>query len=326
MTKTSPPLDPLNTAVLFLVFNRPETTVRALKAIRKAKPLRLYVAADGPRKEREGEPERVAKTREIATAVDWPCEVKKLFRKDNLGCKNAVSSAITWFFEHEEQGIIIEDDCVAHPDFFTFCDGLLERYAEDERVWVVTGNNFQDGRKHGDSSYYFSKYNHCWGWATWRRAWQHYQGDLPFWPQWQDSNDWLKKTPDQLERRYWNTIFDQVMAGAIDSWAYLWTANVWHGGGLTATPNANLVTNIGFGPDATHTLTATEQDGVPTQPLGPLTHPSLIEQDRHADQYVFDHHFGGIHQRLHRRMIDLPKRIIRFALRIIRRRSEKPLI
>jgi hypothetical protein len=242
---------PLKTAVLFLVFNRPDTTAQVFDAIRKARPPRLYVAADGPRANREGEAEKVAKVREIATAVDWPCEVRTLFRDANLGCKRAVSGALDWFFGEEEAGMVLEDDCLPHPDFFRFCDALLERYAEDERVSVITGDNFQRGLRRGDASYYFSRYNHCWGWASWRRSWRLYDGELSFWSDWKTSADWRERTPDTVERRYWEAIFDRVAHGEIDSWAYPWTASVWYHGGLTATPNVNLVTNIGFGEDAT---------------------------------------------------------------------------
>jgi hypothetical protein len=316
MTSTFTPPAPLQTAVLFLVFNRPDTTAQVFEAIRKAKPPRLYVAADGPRANRDGEAERVARVREIATAVDWPCEVKTLFREENLGCKYAVSGGITWFFEHEEQGIILEDDCLPHPDFFGFCETLLEHYASDERVAVVTGNNFQNGRKRGDASYYFSKYNHCWGWASWRRAWQQYQGDLPFWPEWSQSADWHEKTPDPVERHYWNKIFKRVRAGQLDSWACPWTASVWFHGGLTATPNVNLVSNIGFGPDSTHTANSNDTNANrKTIPLGGIIHPSDVKRDKPADLFTFDHHYGGRKQRFPLNVLRLPIRAVRFAYR-----------
>lgn len=314
-------MDVLNTAVLFLVFNRPDTSAQAFEAIRKAKPSRLYVAADGPRVGRTGEADRVAEVREIATRVDWPCELKTLFRHSNLGCKSAVSSAITWFFEHEEKGIILEDDCLPHPDFFRFCDELLNRYANDEHIAVITGNNFQNGQKRGKASYYFSKYNHCWGWATWRRAWQHYQGDLPFWPEWQSSSEWRRLTPDKTERRYWSRIFDQVRAGEIDSWAYPWTASVWFKQGLTVTPNVNLVSNIGFGPDSTHTASADSPlAGMTTAALGQITHPRSLVQDVEADRYVFDYVFGGRLERFPHVLRIVPRRIAGKIYRAIRKK------
>ncbi|WP_404357400.1 nucleotide-diphospho-sugar transferase [Methylotuvimicrobium sp. KM1] len=310
----------LNTAVLFLVFNRPDTTRQVFEAIRKAKPPRLYIAADGAREKRKGEAEKVAKVREIATAVDWPCEVMTLFRDDNLGCKSAVSSAITWFFEHEDQGIILEDDCLPHSDFFNFCDNLLNRYTDDERVWVITGNNFQNGRKRGEASYYFSKYNHCWGWATWRRAWQHYQGELPFWIDWKRSEDWQHKMPDPVEQRYWRAIFERVRAGQIDSWAYPWTASVWYRGGLTATPNVNLVSNIGFGAESTHTSSVDSPlANMSTAELGDLIHPNDVLQNIEADRYVFDNAFGGRNIRLPWSLLKLPRRLASFAYRKLKR-------
>jgi hypothetical protein len=311
---------PLQTAVLFLVFNRPETTAQVFEAIRKAKPPRLYVAADGARVTREGEAERVAKVRMIATAVDWSCEVKTLFREENLGCKYAVSGGITWFFEHEEQGIILEDDCLPHPDFFIFCETLLDRYTRDERVSVITGNNFQNGQQRGGASYYFSKYNHCWGWATWRHAWLQYQGDLPFWREWSQSSNWERIMPDPVEQKYWNRIFERVCAGQIDSWAYPWAGSVWYRGGLTATPNVNLVSNIGFGPDSTHTTSADSMlAGMVTNSIGELRHPTTVSQDPFADRYVFDYTFGGHSLRFPYSLLGLPRRVARCTYRRLRK-------
>lgn len=304
----------LKTAVLFLVFNRPDITAQVFQVIRNAKPTRLYVAADGPRANREGEAEKCATVREIVTAVDWSCEVKTLFRVANLGCKHAVSEGITWFFEHEERGIILEDDCLPHLDFFRFCEELLELYVDDERISVITGNNFQDGQTRGDASYYFSKYNHCWGWASWRRAWQHYQGDLPFWPAWSQSNDWLEINPDPVERRYWTKIFGAVRAGKIDSWAYPWTGSVWYKQGLTVTPNVNLVSNIGFGTAASHTFNRdVGYAHLKTVPIYPINHPVEVSINLLADSYVFNNTLGG--SNLRRPLRHFIARIISFLKR-----------
>lgn len=306
--------------MLFLVFNRPDTTYQVFEAIRRAKPQFLYVAADGPREGVEGEAQLVAKVRKIASLVDWPCELKTLFREKNLGCKRAVSGAITWFFEQVEQGIILEDDCLPHGDFFHFCEILLDRYADDGRVSVITGNNFQNGRKRGDGSYYFSRYNHVWGWASWRRAWQHYDGDLRFWPNWKRSGAWLSEFPDRVERRYWEGIFDQMYDKQIDTWDYPWTASIWYHAGLTATPNVNLVSNIGFGPDATHTTSAYSPLALmATTAIGGLVHPAFIAQDRSADRYVFDCTFGGKQKRFPWLLLYLPRRIAGFIYHRLKR-------
>ena len=322
MTDTFTPPTPLQTAVLFLVFNRPDTTAQVFEAIRKAKPPRLYVAADGPRVDRVGEAEKVAKVREIATAVDWPCEVKTLFREENLGCKFAVSGGITWFFEHEEQGIILEDDCLPHPDFFVFCETLLDRYATDDRVWVITGDNFQNGVRRGEASYYFSRYNHVWGWASWRRAWQKADMDIRFWPEWKASAAWREFWPDSTARKYWEKILDRMHRAEIDTWDYLWTASVWYRGGLTATPNVNLVSNIGFGPDSTHTSdTNSPCAAVTTSGLGGVLHPSTVNHDAEADIYTFNHHYGGLRMRFPRNLLRLPRRIVGYLYRCLRDRT-----
>ena len=284
----------MQTALLFLVFNRPDTTIQVFKKIRQAKPPRLYVASDGPRDGNNDDKKKVTKVREIATKVDWPCEIKTLFRDKNLGCKKGVSTAITWFFEHEEQGIILEDDCVPNLDFFTFCENLLQRYDKDERISTITGNNFQDGKWRGNASYYFSKYNHCWGWATWRRSWKNYDGDIKFWSKWSNSNAWLDFISDKVERRYWQNIFDRVHSGQVNSWAYPWTASTWYKEGLTITPNVNLVSNIGFGENATHTTSKKDKFmELPVNSLGALMYPKKVEKNIEADNWTFNHHYGG---------------------------------
>jgi hypothetical protein len=300
------------TAVAYIVFNRPAHTAKTFAVLREQRPEQLFIIADGPRPGHPTDAARCAEVREIVENVDWPCDVQREYADTNLGLKRRVSSGLDWVFGQVDHAIVLEDDCVAHPDFFSFCDTLLARYAEDERVAVVTGNNFQQGRKRGSASYYFSKYNHCWGWATWRRAWRHYHGDLPFWPEWKHSAHWRHCAPDSVERRYWTGIFDRVHSGEVNSWAYPWTASVWYHGGLTATPNVNLVSNIGFGEDATHTkLAESMHASMATVALGQLSHPASVRADAAADRYVFDHSFGGRHQRLPRSLISTARRTAR---------------
>ena len=288
------PYNQTKSAVLFLVFNRPDTTKKVFEAIKAVKPPRLYIAADGPRINRLGELEKVKSVREIVSKIDWDCEVKTLFREENLGCKYAVSSAITWFFDHEEQGIILEDDCLPNSDFFWFCDEMLYRYKENDNIWVITGNNFQNGVVRGDGSYYFSRYVHIWGWASWRRAWNNADMNIRFWPEWRTSSSWMGFWRDSVVRNYWEKIFDQMYRAEIDTWDYPWLASVWYQGGLTVTPNVNLVSNIGFGPDATHTFSENNQfSAMKTHRLSELNHPIKIEQDAEADLYVFDNAIGG---------------------------------
>jgi hypothetical protein len=215
------------TPILIIAFNRPHTTQIVFEAIRKVRPSKLYFACDGPRLDREGEVERVIRVRQSIDKVDWDCELKTLFQIQNLGCKYAVSNAINWFFQNEERGIILEDDCVPDIDFFYFCDNLLERYKDNSRVMAVTGNNFQCGHKHGDDSYYFSKYMHIWGWASWRRAWEHYDVEMNFWSRWKNSKSWSELFNDTVEQKYWRQVFDRVTNGRIDTWDYQLIASIW---------------------------------------------------------------------------------------------------
>jgi len=308
------------TPIAYIVFNRPQHTEKSFAVLREQRPPQLFIIADGPRPAHPTDAARCAAVREIVELVDWPCEVYRNYADSNFGLKRRVSSGLDWVFGQVERAIVLEDDCVAHPDFFRFCDMLLERYADDERVWVITGNNFQNGRKRGEASYYFSKYNHCWGWATWRRAWQHYQGELPFWIDWKRSEDWQHKMPDPVEQRYWSAIFERVRAGQIDSWAYPWTASVWYHGGLTVTPNVNLVSNIGFGADSTHTADPDSPlAGLPVRALGEIRHINSVGQDIEADRYVFDHTFGGLNLRWPHSMMRLPRSIVGGVYRRIKR-------
>jgi len=286
---TFTPPHPLKTAVLFLIFNRPDTTKQVFEAIRKAKPPRLYVAADGPRADKPSEAEKVEQVRRIATQVDWDCKVKTLFRDENLGSRVAVSSAIDWFFENEGEGIILEDDCLPHPTFFRFCEELLEKYRDDERVAMISGDNFQFGRKRTEYSYYFSCYTHTWGWATWRKAWQYYDKDMENWPFVRDNGYLYDILQDKRAVKYWARIFEKVYQGQIDTaWDYQWTFSCWVQNGLTVLPNVNLVSNIGFGGDATHTKDKDNANSkIPVFTLSfPLKHPNWMIRDKIADDYT----------------------------------------
>jgi len=242
------------TAVLFLVFNRPDTTAQVFDAIRKAKPPRLYVAADGPRPNRMGEVEKVAKVREIATSVDWPCEVRTLFREKNLGCKYAVSGAINWFFELEEQGIILEDDCLPSTRFFSFCEELLDHYKDDNRIGMIAGTRLAEAEFEGDATYSFSRLVQIWGWATWRRAWAGYDAELTDWPNFRSSGELERRGIHPRVVKYLTKGYDS--AHKINTWDYQWSFRCVAGDLLTIFPRSNLVRNIGFGGGATHTKRA----------------------------------------------------------------------
>lgn len=277
----------MKTAVLFLVFNRPDVTKKVFDTIRAARPSRLYVSADGARTGKDGEPERCEEVRKIVTEVDWPCEVKTLFRDENYGCKRAVSEGISWFFENEEEGIVLEDDCVADPSFFVFCEELLERYRHDKRISLISGINFQFGRRRNDDSYYFSKYTHIWGWATWRDRWVNsYDVTISKWPRIRDEG-WLDDmVGDKQEVIFWKKIFERVYKGEIDTWDYQWVLANWIEGRMSIIPSVNLVSNIGFNGDATHTKAESEFSDMECVSIQfPLKHPELMIKNRMADEF-----------------------------------------
>ncbi len=281
------PPSPLNTPVLFLVFNRPDVTARVFESIRHAKPSRLYVAADGPRLNIPGEAEKCALARTVIDRVDWPCEVLTNYSDVNLGCKRRVSSGLNWVFNTVEEAIILEDDCVPHPTFFRFCEELLEKYRHDDRVMVISGNNFQFGRKRGNYSYYFSRYNHIWGWASWRRAWRNYDVDMKLWPEVRNG-EWLRDLLGDDVARYWTENFEMAYNGKIDSWDYQWTFACWIHNGLSILPNVNLVSNIGFNSEATHTKDSESKvANLPMEEMGfPLIHPNFVIRDARADDFT----------------------------------------
>lgn len=287
------PPHPLNTAVLFLVFNRLDTTKQVFEAIRKAQPPRLYIAADGARANKEGEADKVKAVRDhILSSIDWDCEIKTLFRKENLGCKYAVSGALNWFFENEEMGIILEDDCLPDPSFFRFCQELLERYKDDQRIGMISGDNLQLGHRRNDDSYYFSKYVHIWGWATWRDKWQSsYDAELTKWPAIRDG-DWLEDMlGNKKEVSSWMSIFEKMYNGEIDTWDYQWVFANWVEGRINIMPNVNLISNIGFGADATHTVNSSPLANLPSEKiLFPITHPIGVFRNLQADLFTFDQH------------------------------------
>lgn len=276
-----------DTPVLFIIFNRPDCTQQVFERIRSVRPKKLFVAADGPRADRPGEDELCCKVREIVGQVDWDCAVKTFFQGTNLGCKKAVSGAINWFFENVEEGIIIEDDCLPDVTFFNYCKDLLIKYRDDARVMVISGTNLQFGKRRNNYSYYFSKHLHVWGWASWRRAWKHYDVNINLWPEIRDGG-WLQDLFDDKKKvEYWESIFERVYKGKIDTWDYQWGLACWAQSGLIILPNINLISNIGFGQEATHTTGEHKVANLKTEAMHfPLNHPTHKLKDCRADSFT----------------------------------------
>jgi hypothetical protein len=284
------------TAILLIIFNKKEETKRVFETLRQQKPTQLFIAADGARIEIKGEIEKCENIRSwVLEHIDWVCDVKTLFQENNLGCGLAPATAISWFFEHVEEGIILEDDCIPHSDFFAYCEELLQKYKYDERIAVIGGDNFQDGIERGDASYYFSKYSYTWGWATWRRVWKDYQFDLnkldklTMW----SKIDITFKT--EHERSYWKSIFETIAVSHGEAWDYQLWFHVWYNGMFSIAPNKNLIKNIGFGTNATHTTDVnSKQAFLETTPILPLIHPEQIKIDEEADYYYFTNYWSRL--------------------------------
>ena len=269
----------LKTPVAFIVFNRPEQTRRVFAEIAKAKPPILLLIGDGPRMNRVGEVEKVMLTRQLISEVNWECEVLTNFSEINLGCKRRVSSGIDWVFSRVGEAIFLEDDCLPDPTFFRFCEEMLEYYRGDRRVGMISGDNFLNKKITIYDSYYFSRYFHIWGWASWRNRWvKDYDVSMKDWPNIREKSSLSKSIGYRVSDRYWQKIFDRVYQGKIDTWDFQWTWANWKNQRVSVMPKENLICNIGFGQEATHTRRLNPLANLPTAPLEfPLQHPQNLE-------------------------------------------------
>jgi len=270
-----------NSPILFLIFNRPDTTKIVFERIREAQPKQLFIAADGPRANFPSDIEQCELTRQIVNMIDWECEVHLLFRASNLGCKKGVSSAINWFFENVEQGIILEDDCVPHPSFFRYCEELLNYYMDNPNIMVISGDNFLFGKVITNASYFFTKYAHIWGWATWKRAWLRFH-------EWENNPIPIDMGifKNRAEKKFWRQklleIKNQKM---IYTWDYQWALVCMAYKSLCICPNLNLVSNIGFGLEGTNTKSKSIVANIPSEKMNfPLIHPKELIWNDYSDR------------------------------------------
>ncbi len=303
-------------AILFLVFNRPDTTAVVFEAIKEQKPEQLFIAADGPRQDRAGEAELCKEVRNITSKVDWPCEVKTLFREENLGCRRAVSGAIDWFFEHVEEGIILEDDCLPDQSFFPYCSELLEKYRDDQRIMCIAGDRSFASNPEQKDSYEFSTISLIWGWATWRRAWHKY--DLQKMKNADLKNVAFSINSDKEFVAQQLNIYQSVINGSLDSWATVWAFTIGAQGALCCIPKNNLITNIGFGENSTHTVdTSSLRANYPSADMEfPMKHPDLVFSNPVLDGKILQNifyigHHTSFLERIKRKISQLLKRIKR---------------
>lgn len=276
-----------NTPVVFLIYKRPQLAAKVFSVIQEVKPPILLVVADGAKPGDLEARETCDETRSIIDKVDWDCQLHLNYSDTNLGCAKRVSSGLDWAFSLVEEAIILEDDCIPDLSFFRFCQELLETYRDDQRVMVISGDNFQLGRQHTDYSYYFSRYNHCWGWATWRRAWRYFDYDMKLWPMVYEKG-WLRDLlTNPAAVRRWTKTLQSTQSGQQDSWAYRWTFACWMQQGLTILPKCNLVSNIGFDVAGTHIKRQNLFANLPVESMDfPLEHPPFMIRDARADAFT----------------------------------------
>ncbi len=276
--------------VLLIVFNRPQAAQKVFNELKKIRPKQLFVAADGPRPDKPDEVLKCEATREIFKQIDWPCELKTLFRDKNRGCGHGPAEAITWFFEQVEAGIILEDDCVPSAGFFPYCSTLLKRYKEDETVYMISGTNALKSWRRRRSSYFYSLMGHSLGWATWRRAWQKFDYSMEAWKTKEGKKAIRRVLNNQRYFRHFKAEFDKIyLEEPNDVWDFQWLFARWLNGGKTIVPSVNLISNIGFNADATHSFN--ENDLLANLPLKPIVFPLKRPKnklDTFFDWYVFE--------------------------------------
>jgi hypothetical protein len=275
----------LQTPVALFVFKRPETTRRVFEVISKVRPSKLLLIADGPRQDREGETEACCEVRDIVTRIDWPCEVSTNFAEVNLGCQERMISGLNWVFSLVDDAIILEDDCLPDPSFFPFCQELLEKFRGDSRISYISGANLVEKYLKTDASYFFSQVGGIWGWATWKSEWQRYDRHLQDWPQLKSERMLEEIFDDPRAVAYWTRIFDAMYEKrGPNTWDYQWLYTCLKNNSLAAVSSVNLIANIGFGKEATHTI---EKDArfilSGRQAKFPLKHPHGVNPLRSLD-------------------------------------------
>lgn len=289
----------MDTPVAMIVFRRPEHTARVLEAVRHARPRTLLVVADGPRPDRPGEADTCARVRSLFDTIDWPCELVRIYADENMGLRPRVGTGISQVFEHVDRAIILEDDCLPDQSFFAFCTELLDRHGADPRVMAISGDGFPAalGGPAVEHSYWFTRYCHVWGWATWRRAWAHYDAVAH-----RPDDAWLdaalhRAFPGPLglpDRVFWRRWMARCYEGPTATWDAPWCVAIMAAGGLCICPDRNLVTNIGADAEGTNISESNRFCGLPTTPMAfPMSHPAAVERHRAADRWTADHIYSG---------------------------------
>jgi len=307
-----------DTPISFHVFNRPHLTQKTFEVIKSLQPKVLFVTADCPRPDHPDDVEKCANTRRIIEQnIDWQCDLYRNFSEINKGSYKSTSEGLSWVFDHVDEAIILEDDCLPHKSFFRFCRELLERYREDDRIALISGNNFLPDMKGYDHSYYFSRYTHMWGWATWKRTWDMVDLEMKDWLEFRKNMGLKNIFQKKVQINYWDKIFDSMSnAQSKQHWDYKLLLYSFMNNTLTILPRVNLVSNIGAGADGTNNKKSTLQNNIPAKNIDfPLKHPDFILKLWWADEYteskIFSGRIGKIKKRLSKFLPFWAKALIR---------------
>ena len=275
----------MKTPVVLIIYHRPQKTTNVINSLREVKPSQIFVIADGPKDKQDVE--KCKKTRDLINSIDWKCEIYKNYSPKNLGLRKRVVTGLDWVFSKVDKAIILEDDLVIDKSFYVFCEQMLEKYKNNERVISISGNNFLFGRSNIENSYFFSRHIYSWGWATWRRAWKLYDDTMSDWQLVKSRKILNIRFGKWIEVAYWNGIFDLVFESKIDSWAYVWTYAALVNDKLTVVPSVNLVSNVGTGQGATHTSIKSRVLNIPVERINfPLKHPRVIKPGTKEDSVI----------------------------------------
>jgi hypothetical protein len=288
----------LKAPIAIVVFNRPDHVGKLIERLNPERDRELFIISDGARADTPGEAEKVDACRNMFK--EWPGKIHRNFADRNMGCKCRVSSGLTWVFEHTDRAIILEDDCLPHPDFFQFADELLVRYENDTSVMSICGTNVFSDRDYFNWSYCFSKYQNCWGWATWKRSWDLFDHNLGGLQIAKESGLLREYLGSRRAAMYWHYMLGKVRDGHINSWAYIWTFTGFLNHGLHIIPKYNLIENAGFGKDSTHTTQIPAYFSTKMKSMDfPLSHPPAVFPHPQYDQSVEDTVFSkSIYQRI----------------------------
>lgn len=310
------------TPVSFHIFNRPHSTRSVFKQIKSIMPSKLFITADGPRDDVITDQENCSEARSIVNEIDWECEIFTNFSKTNRGSYVSTSKGISWVFEHVERAIILEDDCIPHHSFFKFCEELLDYYENDKRIALISGTNFLFNKYKPKQSYYFSRYTHLWGWATWKRTWEEIDFSMSNWPEFRDMKGLELSFKKQHELHYWQQIMQQMYEGVKGPhWDYLLLLSLFMNNSLTIRPSVNLINNSGYGVDSTHFAKKSAFHDVKTININfPLNHPLFICKDIKADEITELLEFsGGLNTFLAQKIKNYIPQNVLSLLKIIRR-------